>query len=217
MANQVTSLPLTTTKAPLVLTTAPLVPTTAPLVPTNTLVPPSLPPLPTTASLVVTSSLSTRPIPSVRVIPTFNLASSTPSLTTVGKGLTRRRWSRSVASILDLPTGFDDPHDHLPQLDGQVEDKKETEEGEEVDTVCELFGVLDPRDGETSYSLPWGQCPLDPAGVPRPPRQVKHPKWGVGVYDDVGDREGVLLYYFSESDTLAEIGLDPSTLPQTNV
>ena len=112
---------------------------------------------------------------------------------------------------MDLPTGFDDPHDLLPQLDGQVE--KETVE----DEVCELFGVLDPRDGVRSYSLPWGQCPLDPAGVPRPPRRVNHPKWGEGTYDDIGDREGVLLYYFPEIDTLAEVGLDPSTLPQPTV
>ena len=185
----------------------------------STLVPPSptlagatLPTLPTSDSLVVTSSLSTLPIPSFRVTPPYNLASSTPSLTTVGQGLTRRRWSRSVASILDLPTGFNDPHDLLPQLDGQLEEKKEAEEKKE--DVCELFGVTDPRDGETSYSLPWGRCPLDTAGAPRPPRQVRHPKWGVGTYDDVGDREDVLLYSFTENGWLAEIGLDPSTLPQ---
>ena len=117
-----------------------------------------------------------------------------------------------MASVLDLPTGFNDPHDLLPQLDGQLEEKKEAEEKKE--DVCELFGVTDPRDGETSYSLPWGRCPLDTAGAPRPPRQVRHPKWGVGTYDDVGDREDVLLYSFTENGWLAEIGLDPSTLPQ---
>ena len=89
------------------------------------------------------------------------------------------------------------------------------EEKKEPEGTCELFVVTDPRDGVRSYSLPWGQCPLDPAGVPQPPQRVNHPRWGEGVYDGVGDREGVLLYYFSVTDMSAEIGLDPSTLPQT--
>ena len=123
----------------------------------------------------------------------------------------------SGMALVDVPTSSttkpnrksvaeveDDPRSSIQQLDGQ-------------DYICDLVGVIDHRDEETSYSLPWGQCTLDPAGVPRPPDKVNHPKMGLGVYEGMSDSEGSLLYYFAEKDILSEVAQDPSYLPQTNV
>ena len=120
------------------------------------------------------------------------------SLVDVPSSTTKKTTRKSVAEVED------DPRSAIQQLDGQ-------------DYICDLIGVIDHRDEETSYSLPWGQCTQDPAGLPRPPDKVNHPKMGVGVYEGFSDSEGTLLYYFAEKDILSEVGLDPSFLPQTNV
>ena len=111
---------------------------------------------------------------------------------------TTKTTRKSVAEVED------DPRSAIQQLDGQ-------------DEICALRGVIDHRGEETSYCLPWGQCTLDPAGNPKPPDKVNHPKLGVGVYEGVSDSEGSLLYYFAETDILSEVAMDPSYLPQTNV
>ena len=106
---------------------------------------------------------------------------------------TTKTTRKSVAKVED------NPRSPIQQLDGQ-------------DDVCDLHRVIDHRDGEANYSLPWGQCPVDTAGVPRPPKKVRHPKWGEGVYEGVSDSEGNLLYYFAECDMSSEVAMDPSIL-----
>ena len=106
---------------------------------------------------------------------------------------TTKTTRKSVAKVEDHPRS------PIQQVDGQ-------------DEICELHRVIDHRDGEASFSLPWGQCPVDTAGVPRPPKKVRHPKWGEGVYEGVSDSEGNLLYYFAECDMSSEVAMDPSIL-----
>ena len=73
------------------------------------------------------SNLDPRVTPTITITPPYKLATSSPSLTTVG--LERRKRPRKPAKILHLPLHLQDSA--IQQLDGEGEGKEEGEKKEE--------------------------------------------------------------------------------------
>jgi len=114
-------------------------------------------------------------------------STSTTAISKVG-GRKRRKGSRSTASVEGLPL-----HLHtIDQLDGG-EEEEEDEEKEEL--PLEL--LITPGQGGDMDGRHL------PPGVTNPPKKVKHPIDGIGVLEEVDEKEGLATYDFPS--TLMEV------------
>ena len=106
-------------------------------------------------------------------------STSTTAISKVG-GRKRRKGSRSTASVEGLPL-------HLQTID-QLDGGEEEEEEEEEELPLEL--LITPGQGKDMDGRHL------PPGVTKPPKRVKHPNDGIGVLEEIDEKEGLATYDF---------------------
>ena len=94
---------------------------------------------------------------------------------------TVERKTRKISKAVIL-----DPPAQIEQLDGTTEGNvKDKEDG---DDICELL-ITKGQGKDSDYR----HLPL---GVTQPPRRVRHPIYGVGVFEEMGQFEDCAVYDF---------------------